>query len=267
MGLDPNVTLRSLSLGSRDATTGQREKSFSESTIKAVGTPRGATFSLQGVGVYAREDRLFTAAAPANIYDQILDGTKYYEIKTKQQFKILDSHLFYAYQCSELPMWQGAVETATWKTDPNDPRERTKTWIDSYIRNAQITKNDGATEASWACLFKNPLYPLALEYRGASNMNGLYPVGQPVTTPLIDSDSTVYGYIEEIPIFTDTIDSTDCGGDQLLWKMEAELRYVFQNHPEGSYRGPQTRRPNLIDLGSTRLYEVESSLRYERDLT
>jgi len=100
-----NVTLRSLSLGARDSITGWRERSYTESTIKAVGTPRGGRFDIYGVGVYAREDRMFTAAAPANEGDQIKEGTRYFKIVTKEQFTLLDSHLYYAYQCHELPLW------------------------------------------------------------------------------------------------------------------------------------------------------------------
>jgi len=265
MGLDPNVTLRSLSLGSRDATTGWRAQSYAESTIKAVGTPRGARFSLQGVGVYATEDRMFTAAAPANVYDQILDGTKYYEIKTKQQFKILDSHLYYAYQCSELPLWQAPPASATWKTAPDDPRAKTKEYIDEKVRDAQITKNDGSTEASWACAFKPLPYTMELEFRGASNMNGLYMVGQPVTTSLLDQNLKPYGYKELVPVDIYTIDSTDCAGDPLAWRMEAEWRYVTETYVTGSQKNLETRRGEIINLGSLQLYHIPTDLSFVRD--
>jgi len=259
MVLSADVTLRSISLGSRDSTTGRRVQNYSESTIKAVGIPQGARFSLQGVGVYATEDRMFTAAAPANVYDQIKDGTKYYLIKTKQQFKLLDSHLYYVYQCSELPLWQSAPASATWKTSPNDPRERIKVYIDSKVRNAQITKNDGATEASWACIFHDPDYPMALEYRGTSNMNGLYVVGQPTSELKLG-----VRYMEHVPVDIYTVNSTDCAGDPLSWAMEAEWRYITENYFTGSKFSLETRRGEIINLGSLQLYHIPTVLNYTR---
>lgn len=262
MGLDADVTLRSLSLGSRDSTTGHRLPSYSESTIKAVGTPQGGHFNIQGVGVYAREDRMFTAASPANVGDQIKEGTRYYEVKTKQQFKLLDSHLFYAYQCHELPLWQGAVETATWKTSPNDPRERTKTWLDTHVDadHNWITKNDNSALASWACAFKPLPYPMELEFRAPSApVQGLYVIGQPTSELKLG-----VRYMEYVPISIYTVDSEDCAGDPLSWKMEAELRYVAENKPHGSLRTLETRSGEVINLGSTQLYHIPTVLNYRR---
>ena len=261
-----DVILRELALGSRDATTGLRLPSYTESTVKAIGVPRGAVDRSLGPGFYAKEDRMFLAAAPAELGDQFLQNSRYYMIKTKQKHDIQDSHHCYEYQCSELPMWEAALEQGTWKTGPDDPRYRSKVWLDTYVTGANITKNDNATVASWACIFRNRVYPLIKEFRASSApVQGLYVISQPTTTPLIGVDQKVYGYTEEVPIFVDTVDSNACGGEQLLWKMEAELRSVCENYETGSYRGPTMRRANFIDLGSEQLFEIESRIKYVRD--
>lgn len=267
-----DFTRRKLVLSAtRDSTTGWRLISYTPSTITGLRFQRGTHYSLQGVGFYAAEDIMILTADPVNVYDQILtQQNEYFRVKTVglHYGPTPDNFLCRDLQCAALPLWEAAPGEATWKTSPNDPRERTKTWIDTYARNSEITKNDGSTQASWACIFNEPQYPLELEYRAPSSpVQGLYPIGQPTTTAQIGHDRKVYGYNEDVPIFIDTLDSITCSGEQLLWKMEAELRHVFENYEAGSYRGPLTRRPHVVDLGGTKLYEVECGMQYRRDLT
>ena len=257
-----DVTRRQLVLGSRDSTTGWRIPDYTETTIECLEYSRGAHTSLQGVGFYAAEDKMFLTADPVNEYDMLEPRTsEYFLVKTvKEHFAPTPDNFFCReLQCSALPLWQAAFASATWKTSPNDPRERTKTFLDTYVRDAQITKDDGSTEASWACIFINPPYPLELEFRGASEVQGLYVVGQPTTESRLG-----VRYTEHVPVSIYTVDSTACAGDPLSWKMEAEWRYVIENYPMGSLRDLETRRGEIIDLGSTQLYHIPTVLNYTR---
>jgi len=269
MVLDPSVTRRAINLGLRDATTGWRHIDFFDETIEAIRFSKGARYSLHSVGCYASEDAMFLTQDVATDGDQLLtlDGA-YYEAVTVQEHWILDSFVFRDVQAHQLPMWQvSPSSTATWKTLPDDPRSRTKHWIDEYVRDASILKDDGVTQASWDCMFSDPPYPLRLEFRGASNMNGFYVVGQPNSAPEVGHDKYIIGYDERVPVHIVTVDSAGCSGHQLQWRMDAELRYVCETYPLGSLRTLNKRSSRDVMLGSMKLYDTEYELRYMRNKT
>jgi len=128
-----------------------------------------------------------------------------------------------------------------------------------------ITKNDDETEAPWAIIYKDPPYPLQLEFRAPSNpVAGLYVVDDPTSTPLMCGSKTPFGYEEHVPIHICTVDSTDVTGTVLQWKMEHELRYVCQEHPEGSRYTLELVRSDNRALGSMMLYDKIFMINYRR---
>lgn len=269
MVLDATITHKVLSLGSREGTTGWKKMTYFNSTIEGYRFPRGASFSTLGVGTYAREDAMFITADPVAEGDLLLpsDDT-YYEAVTVQEHWLLNSFVFREIQAHELPLWQSAPDsTASWKTGPSDARSRTKTWLDKYVRDASILKDDGSTQAGWATMFYGPPYPLLLEFRGGSAMNGFYAVDQPNSVPMMDMTRSAYGYDEAVPIHIMTVDSEACRGDQLQWRMDAELRYVAQENPLGSQRSLERRSTRKHALGSMSLYDTEYILGYERGIS
>jgi len=150
--------------------------------------------------------------------------------------------------------------TATWKTSPNDPRERMRTWLKSHARDAQILKDDASTQASWECIFHDPPYPLSREFRAASApVQGLYVVGQPNSELELG-----VRYNEEMPMSIYTMDSTGVTGVALAWRMEAELRYVIEEKTHGSLWTLKSRRGEPIHLGSVVLYHIPTVVNYRR---
>jgi len=259
-------------LGSRDSTTGWRAKTFSESIIECFEFNRGDHRSFQGVGFYAAEDKMFLTADPVNLYDQLEPRTSEYflvESVRKVYAPTPDNFFCRDVQCSALPLWQAAPGTLTWsKTRPQDPRRRIKAWLDTNLTSAQITKDDDSTQATYACIWKNPPYPLKQEFRaGSSPVQGLYLVGQPNSTALLGHDQIPCRYSEHVPVSICSVDSTGCSGTALLWKMEAELREVCENHPTGSQLSLERRGDRSRSLGGMWLYETEYVINYTRDLT
>lgn len=265
-----NVTRRALTLGSRDGSTGWRAITFTPSTIEMIIQPRGSPFMHLLPGAFAREDAVGRTADTVEVGDQILDsfGT-YYEVKAIKGWPIGDSLVYRDCDLAELPLWQASPGTATWsKSRPHDPRYNTKDFIDTYIRDAQLTKDNDSTQASWACIWANPSYPLAEEYRAASSpVQGLYVLDQANSTPLLSYDQVPRGYEERVPIHICTVDSTACTGTILQWKMEAELRYACEQNPTGSQRGLERRAVRDRDIGSMWLYDTEFTLNYRRNIT
>jgi hypothetical protein len=271
-----DVTLGTLTLGSRVATgsgvytTGWRAVTYPTSTIPMIIVLRGSTFSFEKVGLYASEDVLGLTDSTVKLGDQIKSSdNRYFMIKGLEKYYRLNSFLFWKATMSELPLWQAAPGALTWTlTRSKDPRERSKTYIDTYVRDAQLTKDDDSTQAAWACIFSEPPYPVAQEFRAASNpVFGLYVVEIPNSTPGLDTDQIASEYEEHVPIHIITVDSTACTGTALNWKMEEELRYVCETYPEGSFRSLERRSKRTVNLPGLILYDSEFMMNYVRNVT
>ena len=138
-----------------------------------------------------------------------------------------------------------------------DARSRTKSYLDAYLRNSQLTKDNDATQVGFVVMYSAPDYPLTEEFRSETPaIDLLYLIGSPTSKPEIQGDQTVYGYEERIPIETACIDKNGITGTKLRWKASAELRYVTETYPTGSQRALDEETPNEYDLGSTKSDKV-----------
>lgn len=268
-GASLNVTSRPLALGSREATTGWRAMSFGGSTIEMPIIYRGSVFQYLVPGGYVRYDAVgFTDIANTlEEFDQIKDAdNNYFLINYVIPWKIGNRAYYNECGLTKSTMFQDVPGTLTWsKTRLADPRKQIKTYIDGKARSTQITKDDDSTQATWACIFSEPPYPVAKEFRAASSpVQGLYVVEMPNSTPTLDYDLTPYGYDEHVPIHIVTVDSTGCTGTALNWKMEDELRYVAKTYPTGSHFTMQQTRKDDRWLGSMFLYDRTFMLEYWR---
>lgn len=263
-GASASVTLRTLTLGNRVDTgadvytTGWRAVTYPTSTIDMIVIPQGSSFNYGTINLYAYENAVGITDDTVKLGDQIMTSdNRFYTIKGLEKHYWLNKFVFWKASLSEQPMWRTAPGALTYSlTRPKDPRERTKTYIDTYVRDAQITMDDDSTEAWWACIFSEPPYPIIQEFRTTANpVFGLYVVEMPNSTPDLDFDNTPYGYMEHVPIHIITVDSSTpplwkvCTGTALNWKMEAEMRYVCENNPTGSQRSFKFSRKLDRNLG------------------
>lgn len=266
-GASANVTLGTLTLGSREATTGWRAPTYPTSTIQMIVLPEGTNFSYMGVGLYAYENALGLTDDTVKLGDQIkTSDNRYFTIEGLQKQYWLNKFAFWKATLAELPEWQAAPGTLTWsKTRSADPRKQIKTFIDGKLRSAQITKDNDSTQATWACIFSEPPYPFHQEFRAASSpVFGLYVVEMPNSTPMMDYDLAAYAYTEHVPVHIVTVDSTACTGTALNWKMEEELRYALEQNPTGSYYLPRESAKLDHIMGGMLLYDRLFTLTYER---
>lgn len=223
-------------------------------------------------GVYPRLDAVGLTVDAFEEGDQVKDSTDvYWDIETIRPYYQGDSLVYYECDLNKAEMFQASFGTTTWsKSRGSDPRYRTKYWLETdspndIYRTSQITKDDDSTAAAFGVIFNNPPYPLHLEFRGSSNMNGLIVIDQPTVTPLMDAlTHAPYGYEESVPVHIVTVDSTDCSGSALAWKMEAELRHACETYPTGSLRGLDRRGKTDTNLGGMILYDTEYTINYKR---
>lgn len=260
MTLNFNVTRRALSLGSQDSVTGWYSKSFTDTTIEVIILPKGATFMALGMGFYAKYNLTGYTQDVVLEGDEIKDAANnYYEVKTIQENYVGDTFLFRELELTKLPMHYDMP--ASYGTAPTvqDPRQRTKVWLDNYLVAGNLTKNDNTTNASYITCWADPPYPISKVFQ-TKGVDLVYTVATPNTEALPLS----IGYLENMPISIYTIDKTDISGDKLRWKAEEELRRIAQEYPLGSLRNLDRMSDNKKSLGSTTLYSVTYNLKYKR---
>lgn len=151
--------------------------------------------------------------------------------------------------------------TATYIPPPTlqDPRYRTRVFLNAYIQNTTLTKDDDNTEVVWASMYAYPDYPVKLEFYAASNpVDLLFVIGYPTSTPLVAHAR----YDQSVPITIWCIDKDGITGAKLQWKAERELRRIFDALPHGSFRSLELMEENTERLGSTTLYSVKLMLTY-----
>jgi len=101
-----SVTRRALSLGNRDSETGWRVKSYSETTIKMIIIPRGATSLAVKAGTYVRLDAVGLTITSVKEADEIkTSGGTYYEVKTIRNHSLTpDTVEYYEVDLTKLPL-------------------------------------------------------------------------------------------------------------------------------------------------------------------
>jgi hypothetical protein len=145
-----------------------------------------------------------------------------------------------------------------------DPRSKTKYYLEYYDAPANITKDDGTTQASYIYQFEKPPYPLKRVFFDPKNKDGIYTIGTPDSDAVLDWKHEAYAYDEKVPITIDAVTKHGINGDRLRWKMEAELRRIVETYPLGSIRSLTHMTPLARDMGIFKLHTVTYNLRYKR---
>lgn len=275
MTINLNVTRYALSLGSRDAVTGWRNQTWTEETLDPFYTESKGVNSetTRLAGAYASQDAVGLSYDRCSLLDLIETyNGKLYQVIGVDQKDLADSYLWTVHQLKELPLWQTPPELATLftnKVSPGDPRSRTKLFLDEFILPANFIDQYGLT-VNVPVIFAEPPYPVESEFRAASNpVAGLILVGEPANAePLWDYvGNKPYSYKETIPITTAVMDGTYIRGTAFKWRVEAELRRVFEENPtSGSFRNLTKRNDKTMLLGKEIMYQTEWQFDYIREL-
>ena len=148
----------------------------------------------------------------------------------------------------------------------SDARSRTKIYLEAKITDVNLTKDDDTTELSYIVAFGKPSYPLTRVFTD-KDVDLIFSVEEPVSTPLIQYDMTIWGYKEKIPITVYCIDKSDVTGELIKWKAKRELRLVFESYPFGSVRHTIDEVDNDQVIGGTTVYSCTFTLNYRRNKT
>jgi len=111
--------------------------------------------------------------------------------------------------------------------------------------------------------FGKPPYDLSRVFTDSA-IDLVYSLGEPTSTPLIESNLNTWGFKESVPITTFCITKPGITGTKCKWKAEAELRLVCQEYRYGSIRLLENRSDNDLDIGGMNVYSTKWNLNYKR---
>jgi len=159
-----------------------------------------------------------------------------------------------------------------------DGRYRTKVYLTTYLVAAQLTKDDDATQASFAIIYSVPPYSMEYEFirdfrtgaklgAGAdTTIDLLFCIDKPTSKPIYSHDDAIEAYSEDITVHMYAIDQTDITGEYLIWKAEDEVRTAFLDHPFGSacIRTISETTKDDIQYDSTKIFGCKLTFNYLR---
>lgn len=253
-----DATLKVLTLGAQDAVTGLYALSYSAgSTITMNLAPKGQSITQTVLGYHNKYEMSGVTSAIVYEGDRVVDASgNTYEIKQVSYYPTKRSTAFsYAVCALELLPLEGLVSTAYAASTVDDPRYRTKVWLDTYL----TATNLPAFITAYAF---PPRYPITRVFKDKA-IDVVFSIGEPVSKPTYQPDKSIYGYEENIPITICAIDK-DVKGTVLKWQAEAELRKICEDHPFGSLRMLDSRRDKTEYIGSFVVYSTELIITYRR---
>lgn len=262
-----DVTLRALSLGSQDSITGWYAKSFSESTIKMVILRKGETLTTGSYGYYGRYEFTGYTSDVVDDGDEIKDSVgRYFELENVTPHYQGDSFHHRECQLVELPLHGDRPSTYGTGSSVEDPRHRTKDWLDAYLSAANLKEDNGSTNADYITCWDGADYPIKKVFV-TKGIDLIFTCANPSSEPILTSDQTPRGYNEKAPITTYVINKSTITGINLLNQAETELRRIAPLYPFGSLRTIDKMEYKPQVLGSTTLYSREFTINYSRGLT
>jgi len=262
------VTKRELVLGAADTVTGWYAKSYTETVDydKMVIVPKGTSLAQFGIGSYAKYATTGITCAPYSEGDEVLTNGRYYNVATVEPVTLGNSHMWYVCELHEMEMHGDQPATYGTSATVEDPRHRTKDFLDTYILPANLTEDNGTTLASFIVCWADPDYPMTKLFVNKS-LDVIFTVSEPKSEPILQYDKTPSGFTEHMPVKVFTIDKTTITGVNLQWKATQELRRIVTAQPYGSLRTVGNQQPQTKLLGSTTLYSTEFIMDYRRGLT
>ena len=256
-----DVTLRTLTLGSQNAITGWYTRTYTPSTITMPIITKGLQSIGMGAGVEIRNDAVGFTTDAITIGDEAKDSaSRYFEIIALNPQYDGGSLDFYMPDLHELPYHTDTRPAPA--VAPTDIRYTIRTGLlapAQYITNANITKDDGATPASWVSMFSGEDLPLRKIFL-TKGVDGVFTIGEADTL----SAELGIAFRGKYPIEAYAIDKTGITASLLTEKMMAEVRRVFKENPVGSMRGYDEEKSQQHVLGSTTVWTKKASIDYEK---
>lgn len=264
-----NLTRRILSLGARGAVTGWCAQTFTEATIKGLLEGEDGNWVQLGAGHYTPQAAKLDTPDVVYEGDEVEDAfNNIYRIKTCRPISWLNQ--FDRYRCSVEKRYISTYP-ATYGTGATveDSRYRTKVYLQTYLTAANLTKDDGVTNASYFVAYDGIPYHLVREFID-NNIDLIFTV-KPSTVdvhlafdPVSFKFIAAYAYTEHVPICITVADKATVSGENLKNKAEQELRSIASAYPNGSASIRNLNSGKKVESNILGIYSYEYELIYKR---
>jgi hypothetical protein len=256
-----NVTRRELVLGIQDTETGWYIPSYNNSTIKMMIFPKGTDISNIEAGQITRYTNTGLTSAVIAEGDQIINAfnDKYY-VTTAEPYMAGESFDHYTCQLETLPLenlvsYPYSAYPYSVAVSADNGLHRTKVWLESYLNNTYLPHYIVAAAYP-------TLYPITRVFKD-KNIDLIFSISKPESTPMFQGDKTLYGFEETIPINLSAVDK-DVSGQSLIEQAESEIRRMCDEHTFGSLRIMKVSNDKTVRKSGFTLHNSEFSLTYRR---
>lgn len=268
------MTLKTLTLGDPDATTGIYAPSYTESSIYMNLSPKGQTSIRSNAGYNVRFDYVGVTSSLIYAGDIIEDDASInYKVEHVTPYKTqrTDGFTFQVCALTQMDYAEQPAASGTWHLDSTsvktDPRNRIKTVIDTYLTAVNIKKDDGTTNASTATMFSDVSYPITRLFLTKA-LDAVAVISRGSTNTLYTDwvfGHKPYGFEEQIKIEIYAINKSGVTASNLAEKYEQEIRRIFTAYdPYSNVRDLETIEPSTVDLGYTLMCKTTINIKYKR---
>jgi len=266
-----DVTLRTLTLGNQDSTTGWYGKSYANSTVEMYICPKGSSDAFLKFGRYANYKFTgFCKNITINEGDQIIDASsRYYLVKTVTPYFTGDRFDYYMVELERRIFTEDRPSTSgTWILESTlnlDPRYRQKVLLEDGVKGliaANMKEDDNVTNATYITTFGKVDYPLPRIFITKA-VDLIFCIESATTQQLIDHDYTAHAYIHDVPITIWAIDKAGITATRLIRAAEHELERIVETYPTGSIRSIGKEDPTEEDIGECILWSKQVSIHYK----
>lgn len=228
--------------------------------------------TVRSYGVYFSDeyDGVFLTKNLLGWKDRLMLDERLFEVRDVEEvLEGSNSIGFYIGKLAKIIKSKGRRACAPSNNKISDSRDHVREFLISKLNWNNITRDDGSTKADCCIMYDNPEYSLFKEFNAAvDSVDGIFAIGIPNSVPLINSDHTVYGYDDHVPIVIYTIDKVGVSGARLQGRMESELRRVCDT--DDARAGPmhvhlERRSDRRTRIGSKTLYTTEFVFSFQRN--
>ena len=263
-----DVTLYILTLGDADSITGWYEKAYGSGVIKMIVRPKGSSFNLMGVGLYAKYDNTGFTADAVSDGDVVEDSNgMFYLVRSTQEEWWLDTFSHYVCDLAKRDFSDQPTTSGTWHLDSDalttDPRSRHKIYLDGNLVATHLKKDNGTTNADYITCFDEPPYPMKRVFL-TKGIDLVFSIGKEDAKQLTTYNHYPYAFEESVPITVSAVNKSDVTGTNLVEQAEQEIRRIITALPLGSIRSIDTVKHKPVDLGATQLYSSTVTVKYIR---
>lgn len=268
------VTLGTLTLGSTaDTTTGHYPYSYSSSTIYMVMAPKNQSLIQTAAGYYGKYDYVGVTASTIHTDDKVTDsdGNTYKVTSVLPHATSRSGFTFNVAALVQMDFSEDPTSSGTWHLDSTsvktDPRDRIKTTIDTYLTDANVKLDDGATEASTHVMFDGARYQIDRLF--TTKDVDVVAVISRGTTEALYTDKLLgrkpYGFNESVKIEICAVNKSGVTATRIVEMYEQEIRRVLTAYdPYANVRDLDTISPSMVDLGAGYMYSTAIEVNYKR---